>query len=204
MSDAAAAAAVQPASSTRDSQNAVPNQTLPTASELSAFHGYGVAWQQNVTGNCGGLPPNPTTPEILQWAALKWGMNPWLVYAVADLETGWQQWINGSATAGDNGGSHGIMQVPDRSTSSSPNHADPALANSDLAQESTCFNVDYWAARVYYVYNGQIPGQGATAHDVNAAIQSWYSGVSAAQDGGSYASSVCNNIANQSWSSLLN
>jgi len=191
MSDTQAAQNLNPHDpSFNDSANTQANNTRPDPSQLAEFHANGAPWQQNVDGQC---PTGLTTGEVLQWAANKWGLNPSLLYSEASVETGWNQ-----AAAGDcvNGvcGSHGLLQVPD--VASRPNHADNALAGLRLASESTCFNADYYAARLYATYHGEIQGQVTPPGNVAAAIQAWYQGPYGARGPGAYSAKVCGNLNN--------
>ena len=137
----------------------------------------------------GGCPiSNPTTAEAMQWAGLKWGINPLLLYAEATIESGWDQ-----TAIGDQGGSSGLMQVADRGY----NHTYPGFSGygANLARENTCFNVDFYAAIIYGIYTGVIAK--APAGDIGAAIESWYSGYASAADG--YANTIYGYMGNQAW-----
>lgn len=84
--------------SSEPSSEAIPantsfNETLPTASELSAFHSQPL-WQNdtpasdfaNVDGNFTG-----TTDQIIQWGSCKWGLDENAMRAEAWYETNWIQ-----------------------------------------------------------------------------------------------------------------
>lgn len=138
---------------------------------------------------------NPTTAEVLQWAANKWGINPILLYAEATEEGNWDQ-----TSIGDNGTSSGVLQVGDRNTKSDPYHAFPGFtgAGANLARESTCFNADYYASYEWATFNG-LTGF-APANDVGAMIQSWYEGNTTGA--GSYTTLVYGHITSQDWVEL--
>jgi autotransporter family porin len=88
-----------------------------------------------VTGRFAG-----TTDEILQWAALKWGIRTSVARAVAVKESNWDQ-----ATVGDAGASFGLMQVKYTNyTGTYP-----------LSRLSTAFNADLWASEISACYDGR-------------------------------------------------
>jgi hypothetical protein len=171
--------------------------------QLNAFRG---AWTGNsagfiaiinrIDGACQ-LGSNPTTAEVLQWAANKWGMNPILFYAEASQEGDWNNdslgdWntVNGIYI----GTSSGVLQVADRNP---PNHAFPGFvgASSMLARENTCFNADMYGAMVYASYSG-ISGW-SPAGNVDAAIQTWFEGTATLPY--SYTTEVYAHINSQDW-----
>ncbi len=165
--------------------------------QLRAHDGFyaaylGVSWRPEAERIDGACPlAHPTTAEVLQWAANKWGINPLLLYAVATQEGDWDQ-----TNVGDNGTSSGVMQVADRGR----DHAWPGFAGagSMLARENTCFNADFYAARLYSAFHG-LTGE-TPAGDIGAAIQSWYSGTVSAP--GEYTAEVYRYLSNQSWVKL--
>jgi hypothetical protein len=138
---------------------------------------------------------NPTTAEILQWAANKWGISPLLLYAVATQEGDWD-----NTTVGDDGCSGGVCQIADRNTSLRPEHAFAGFAGagSMLARESTCFNADFFAAHTYAAFHG-LTGE-CPAGDIGAAIQTWAVGESKAS--GSYTKLLYSHIDNRLWMSM--
>jgi hypothetical protein len=165
--------------------------------QLSASNGFyaayvGSSFQAEVDRIDGACPlANPTTAEVLQWAANKWGINPLLLYADATDESGWDQ-----TALGDGGLSAGILQVADRNSSARPYHAFPGFdgAGSMLARENTCFNADFFAAWVFASFHGIV---GSPGGDIGAAIESWYSG--SATSAGSYTFSLDSILNNKSW-----
>ena len=159
--------------------------------QLNAVHAaYQYAsWAPEAARIDGACPmANPTTAEVIQWAANKWGINPILMYADATVESGWDQ-----TGVGDQGRSAGLFQIADRGY----NHAYPGFdgAASMLARESSCFNADFWAGRLFSTFHG-ITGQSPNG-DIGAALQSWFEG--SAWSAGSYTSTVYNILGNQSW-----
>jgi len=141
-------------------------------SQLEASDGFyaaysGSSWQPVADRIDGACPiANPTTAEVLQWAANKWGINPLLLYAGAAGESEWDQ-----TAAGDNGTSGGLFMVADRGAY----HAFPGFGGlgSMLARENTCFNADFYAAYIYSAFNGLLTG--VPGGDIGTAIQSWAS-----------------------------
>ena len=189
------------------SANAAANNYFSTvdpahyAAEVVSFHsesGGPGAWG-GVIGRIDGECPlsHPTTAQVLQWAAHKWGISPALMYAEASVEGDWDM-----TNIGDEGGSSGVFQVADR-PANRPDGADHAFpgftgASSMLARESTCFNADYYAGHLYAVYHGLMIGQKTPAGDINAAIQEWYTGWTATAPG-PYSQQVCRVLANHAW-----
>ncbi len=163
--------------------------------QLQAFHsaynyGWGASWKAEVYRVDGACPiANPTTAEVLQWAANKWGINPLLLYADATIESHWDQ-----TGVGDYGGSAGLFQIADRDTSVSPNHAYPGFSGggSMLARESSCFNADFYAAFIYSAFHGLIGG-GAGQNNILGSVQLWDPGVSI------YVPAFNSALLNQSW-----
>jgi hypothetical protein len=163
----------------------------------SAYPDSGMAgWTAEVNRIDGACPmANPTTAEVLQWAANKWGINPLLLYAEATQEGDWDQ-----TTLGDDGTSSGVLQISDRDSSQHPSHAFPGFsgAGSMLARENTCFNADYYAAHLYAVFHGLTretpPG------NIGTAIQCWFVGHVSAP--GPYTAEVYQKLAARSWEKL--
>ena len=171
LSDAAAAALVQPSPELRP-QNTTANFTAPTADQIKAFHDarYLVGGNTGRTGDqvittIGAVSGNfvGTTDEIFQWVSYKWGIPLDVVRAVAQNESNWRMSMLGdSATVPDASlypaysrisatsvyQSLGIMQVKWKADGSLHVGTEP------LRWTSTAFNVDYWAANVRFFYDG--------------------------------------------------
>ncbi|MBV8773009.1 MAG: hypothetical protein JO166_11890 [Deltaproteobacteria bacterium] len=166
--------------------------------QLAAFHATADPWG-GVTARIDGACPlwHPTTAQVLQWAAHKWGINPALLYAEATIEGDWDM-----TSIGDAGGSSGVLQVADRPANrpGGEDHAFPGFAGagSMLARESTCFNADYYAGHLYAVYHGLMVGQKTPPGDINAAIQEWFIGWTATAPG-PYSQKVCTVLARHEW-----
>lgn len=159
------------------------------AAQLAAFHSEAPAWggvTARIDGACP-LGPNPSTAAVITWAADKWGISPQLMFAEATVESGWLQ-----SADGDAGGSHGLFQVADRPANrpGGATHFFPGLENSMLAQESSCFNADYYAGHLYAVYHGLMTGQQTPPGNLTDAIQEWFSGFRSTGSG-SYSAKVC-------------
>jgi hypothetical protein len=134
---------------------------------------------------------NPTTAEVVQWAANKWGINPILLYAEATEEGGWDQ-----NTVGDVGLTAGVLQIADRDSSAQPYHAFAGFAGagSMLARENTCFNADFFAAHLYAAFHG-LTGE-CPAGDIGTAIETWWGPATSA---GGYTALVYQKINTQLW-----
>ena len=201
LSDAQAAAMVRPApDSSTDAANAAANNYYPThqagyAQELAAWRAGAPSWG-GVTAHIDGACPlnHPNTAEIIQWAADKWHINPALMYAEAVVEHGWMQ----GGTRGDSGGSVGLFQVADRVANrpGGSTHFFPGLENSNLAWENSCFNADFYAGRLYAVFNG-LAGATTPAGNLIDAVQAWFQ--HNAMGPGPYSNDVCTALADQSW-----
>jgi hypothetical protein len=168
------------------------------AAELVSFHATADPWG-GVTARIDGECPlsHPTTAEVIQWAAHKWGISPALMYAEATIEGDWDM-----TNIGDAGGSSGIFQVADRPANrpGGADHPFPGFtgAGSMLARESTCFNADYYAGHLYAIYHGLMTGQKTPPGDINAAIQEWFIGWTATAPG-PYSQQVCKVLTHHEW-----
>ena len=173
LSDARAAELVTRLPETRP-ENAAANNYVPTAAELQAFRSskniYGQTpaqwnpWFQYVTGRPG--ITNPSTDDLVQWAARKWGVPaPWM-RAVIVVESSWRQSHMGDRKTlsldwygqypfqaqilgtFDVFQSMGVMQIkwtPDGTASP---------GTEALRWKSTAFNLDYYGAKIRYYYDG--------------------------------------------------
>ncbi|MBW3537051.1 MAG: hypothetical protein KY395_04675 [Actinobacteria bacterium] len=195
LSDADAASRVRRSGWEPRPDNAIQNQTVPTAAQLSTFHSYTGQWgncdhlRQKVTGNFRG-----TTDEIIQWAAWKWGLPEDTVRAAAASESWWRM-----STVGDNGMSFGLMQI--KSVERWHGGTFP------LSRDATAFNADYYAGMVRhyfegcatwlkdYSYNGFTYGAG----DLWGSVGAWYSGDWHSNASHSYVNDVYRNQTNRVW-----
>lgn len=154
-----------------------------------AFWSLGGNWHNLMIRVDGACPmANPTTAEVIQWASHKWGINPLYMFAETSMESGWNQ-----GGIGDNGMSSGLFQIPDRGAT----HAMAGFAGygQNLARENTCFNADLFGAMQLGTYMG-ITGR-APAGNVDAMIESWYTGYSTTGDG--YEQSIIGFMGGQEW-----
>lgn len=111
-----------------------------------------------------------TTDEIIQWAALKWGLDTNTMRAVAVVESWWDM-----RTLGDNGDSFGIYQVR------RPYHC---RGNCAIARHFTAFNADYYGAIIRSYFDGKQTwlrretdnGKPYRAGDLKGSMGAWYSG----------------------------
>jgi hypothetical protein len=166
--------------------------------ELAGFYSAytGSGWQAEADRIDGACPfASPTTAEVMQWAAAKWGINPILLYADANSDGDWDQ-----TAIGDNGTSGGILQVADRGA----NHAWPGFSGtgSMLARENTCFNADFFAGRMWAVFNNgkaaSLTGECSNVLDIGGAIQTWLDG-SATCGVGSWTQELDAIMVNKTW-----
>ncbi len=160
----------------------------------------GSSWydvSQRIDGAC--PLSSPTTAEILQWAAYKWGINPLVLYAEATQEGDWDNTSLGDWSDGI-GTSSGVFQVADRNTADRPHHSFPGFTGggANLARENTCFNADFYAAHLYAAFNG-LTGE-CPAGDIGAAMQAWLVARTAAA--GAYFTEIYQIMVNQKWVQL--
>src|SRR5262249_18382809 len=105
----------------------------------------GNLWQpeiNRVDGAC--LTANPTTAEVLQWAANKWVINPILLYSVATEESSWSQ-----AGVGNNGTSSGLFQLADRVGHTMPSL--DSLKPAKISQERTAVSMPTLCGLVVFI-----------------------------------------------------
>jgi hypothetical protein len=224
MSDAAAAACVTPKPETV-AANAQANAYVPSDSELLAFQtaktDAGTSPEQfewyprYVTGRPG--IANPTTDELIQWAAHKWGIPEDWLRAEYVQESDWRQSMQGdlrtesaswfsqfpafscpSSTQCNE--SLGITQVKWHPDGSEGAGTDP------LRYKSTAFNIDYQASIVRFEYDnpyGKRSSWGDSTYkplDGWLSIGAWFSCYPYNNSGqSSYISSVQSHLAARDW-----
>jgi hypothetical protein len=111
-----------------------------------------------------------TTNEIIQWAALKWGIDTNIMRAVATVESWWQM-----STLGDNGDSFGLYQVR------RPYHC---WGNCRIMRYFTAMNADYYGGIIRSYFDGKQTwlrretdnGKPYRAGDLWGSMGAWYSG----------------------------
>lgn len=174
--------------------------------QLSNFHSawpakdWGVIASGSVDRIDGACPlVNPTTAEVLQWAANKWGINPILMYAETSQEGKWDNTELGDVADGI-GTSSGLMQVSDRNTASNPSHSFPGFTgiSANLARQNSCFNADVYAAHLWATFNGYAPIPG---RNIGWAIETWYEGFNA-KGPGAYTQAIRNHLISADWRNL--
>jgi Bacterial Ig domain len=147
-------------------------------SQLNAVNsGWGTGPMATVMKRVDGMCPiqNPTTAEIIQWAANKWGFNPKYGYTEACDEGDWN-----NTSLGDNGTSSGVFQVADRG--SGHGWGPLVSANSNLARENTCYNADFFFATRWAAFHSAQQGDnlgisGETPpYNMPDAVESWFRG----------------------------
>jgi len=178
LGDAAAAASVRRSPWEPRPQNAEENRVVPTADELAAwrraYEACAWGWSDvhsrhlaRVTGDS--TLADPTTDELIQWTAFKWGIDEDVVRAMAVNESSWDMAMNG-----DDGHSWGITQVKYVAGSACSTHP----GSLPLSRASTAWNLDYWGAYVRTAFDGGTDwlGPGYRGGDVWGSIGAWYSG----------------------------
>jgi hypothetical protein len=193
LSDARAAALVTHEPETRPS-NASANDYVPTTAQLTAFHASTASYmndpyRQYVTGRPG--LAHPSTDDLVQWAAHKWGIpedwiragmlfeSHWYQTALGDLQSVSSSWyslyppqarIAGTLEAYE---SMGVMQVRWRADNSSL-----AAGTEPLRWQSTAFNLDFYGSTLRWMYNGLCPwcGTGYGPGQAWNTIGGWYGG----------------------------
>jgi hypothetical protein len=182
LSDEQAASLVTPGAELKP-ENAVPNNSVPTAAQLAQLS-ISSGWMNPdgqrllglVTGGHRG-----TTDEILQWAAYKWGLDPNLLRAEAVVESHWRQHCIGDI---GNGVSLSILQIKSGSwTGTCPNagactnlNCAAITAPTCLSNNNTAFGADYRA----FVMRACIVGDGlswfANQTPTWAGVKPWVTG----------------------------
>lgn len=175
--------------------NQAPNNFVPTKAQLRAFHAAvnpvdgKTASQENhwyayVTGRPG--LKSPSTDDLIQWVAHKWGIPEDWLRALAAFESLWHQDWNGDlatvparwyklypwrarAASGQVYESMGIAQIrwlPDNSLN---------VGSGALRWMSTAFNLDYMGATIRYYYDGDCHwcGPGYSSGQKWASIGAW-------------------------------
>jgi hypothetical protein len=178
-------------------ENVPANRYVPTAAELRSFYtardseGQPVVrfnpLLRYVTGNSG--LADPSTDELIQWAAHKWGIPEDLMRAQLTVESGmrmtqlgdrrsvgtesWESYPLRARIAGGTGvyESMGIAQVkwlPDGSV---------GAGTEPLRWRSTAFNLDVYAATLRYYYDGRCRwcGPGYRRGEPWQSVGAWFS-----------------------------
>jgi hypothetical protein len=225
MSDSAAAALVTHVSEIRPG-NTTANNYVPTTTQLSAFYAATPGFlndqlRKYVTGRPG--LSNPSTDDLIQWAAHKWGIPEDWVRAQAAWESHWTQAPNGWGYGlGDKAtvtsAVYPMYPVPAQISASSLTvyqsmglmqckwlggiSTDINAGTEPLRWQSTAFNLDYYAHYVRWLYDGYTTGISWIPNIYKGngwqSIGGWYGGGgnAAAQQ---YIASVQNNLANRVW-----
>jgi hypothetical protein len=187
LADAQAAALVTPEPELR-SDNAQTNDYVPSDAELSTFHS-AADGDNPLNGYVDGRDglPSPSTDELIQWAAHKWGIPEDWVRAVMSVESYWHQSAMGDRESVP---SSWYYQYPPqaRIAGTSDVYTSMGIASikwtpgglhegsEPLRWKSTAFNLDYYAAQIRYYYDGDCSwcGSGYSAGQQWASIGAWY------------------------------
>jgi hypothetical protein len=204
LSDVEATSRVRRATWEPRPRNASANAKIPSSSELSRYFTYVADWgtcgnryRNQVTGNHG--LTNPTTDELIQWAAHKWGFDEDIIRGVAVKESYWNQDALGDF---ENGipMSYGLTQVRRNNGGKVGPNWDGSFP---LSRDSTAFNLDVWGASVRQYFEGcaaQIGGPNPRG-DVWSSLGHWFWGWGSITDAGAqdYINAVRSNYTNQVW-----
>jgi hypothetical protein len=236
--DAAAAALVSPEPETRPDnakpytfggrRYAAPNSYVPSKSQISAFVTATLPTGQTntqfnpyykyVDGRDG--MPHPSTDDLIQWAAHKWGIPENWLRAEYVLESYWNQFMLGDATpvsAGTYSHYPAFSRVPGKLAAYQslgitqlrwvPNNS-LHPGTEPLRWVSTAFNVDYQAATVRFFYDNP-DGSRSAWNDASYqpcqkwnSIGGWFSSWPWANRGqAAYVKTVANDLAHRAWTS---
>lgn len=221
-SDAQAAAMVRRSTWEPRPQNATANRTVPTNLALGSHGGVEAVWNDwllpRVSGNFTG-----TTDEIIQWAAIKWGLPDEVLRAQMVSESSWYQGLldaNGQPVSNKGFGDYTTDQ-----TLCAPGYVAPCPLSFGVLQiknasyhpgtfphsrDSTAFNVDYLGAVMRGCYEGwetwlmPYGGPDGTASnyaagDLYGCLGRWYSGAWHTPAAEGYISGVKTNLSAKRW-----
>jgi hypothetical protein len=167
LTDAQAARLVRRSPWEPRSDNGATRDRMPSRTQLRTFRAQSqMPYARWVTGHFTG-----TTDEIIQWAAIKWGLSPDLLRAVAATESWWKM-----STNGDSGDSFGLFQVR------RPYHCRGSVCS--WFAHDAALNADYYGAILRSYYDGAeswlntVSGNGAAyrAGDLWGSVGAWDSG----------------------------
>jgi hypothetical protein len=195
LSDGRAAACVVHRPETR-LENTTYNNYVPTDAQLKAFHSaiddsgspadQDVPTRVYVTGRPG--LSKPSTDDLIQWAAHKWGIPEDWIRADMAVESWWVQtdlgdratvasnWytlypqrarISGTSDVYQSMGISQVKWIPDGSDET---------GTEPLRWKSTAFALDYYAAKIRYYYDGDCGwcGSGYSAGQAWNSVGGWY------------------------------
>jgi hypothetical protein len=215
LSDAQAAALVTHKPEQRP-ENVGANDYVPAPAQLQSFHAAGDSANplNRYVDGLDGLS-NPSTDDLIQWGARKWGIPDDWLRAEYVQESGWHQHFSSDRAKvsaewwalyppeaklpGDEvNESMGITQIKWRPDNSVGPGTEP------LRWLSTAFNIDYQAAAIRYYYDGYCTwcGAGYSAGQQWNSIGAWFSPYPWANSGAqSYIHSVQGYLATKPWTS---
>jgi hypothetical protein len=193
LSDAVAAALVAHRSEIR-AGNAAANAYVPSDAELAGFHAahdsYGEAesyfnpLRRYVTGRS--TLAHPSTDDLIQWAAHKWGIPEDVVRAQMAVESWWHQSAMGDLTSESDPGAFPAFSCPNGGPRCYESlglaqdrwRPDGSLnpGSEPLRWKSTAFNLDLYGANIRFYYDGYAArwGSGMTDRGYGAG-QDWMS-----------------------------
>lgn len=203
--------------------NTTFNNYVPAATELEAFHAKATGWPPvSITRYVDGLDglSSPSTDDLIQWAAAKWGIPADWVRAQIAQESTWHQCLSETRGWGDRttvsetdwnqygtscGGkiagtkeafvSDGLSSVKWIPSISEHPGTEP------LRWKSTAFNLDYYAANIRAYFDGLCSwcGTGYSAGQDWASIGAWFSPTPWKTASEGYVASVQKRLAERDW-----
>lgn len=174
--------------------NTAANRYVPSDAELAAFHAardsYGEAeasfnpLRRYVTGRPS--LADPSTDDLIQWAAHKWGIPEDIVRAQMAIESWWRQSAMGDLTPESDPGAFPAFSCPAGGSSCYESlglaqirwRPDGSLnpGSEPLRWRSTAFNLDVYGANIRFFYDGYAAAWGAGMTDRGyTAGQDWMS-----------------------------
>jgi hypothetical protein len=218
-SDAESAAQVRRSTWEPRPQNTKANRTIPVGLALGNHGGVAPVWNSwllpRVTGRFVG-----TTDEIVQWAAVKWGLPDDLLRAQMVTESHWYQGLTDAA--GRPVPHKGFGDFSNNPSQCAPGYQVPCPTSFGVLQikrasfhpgtyphsrDSTAFNVDYVAAVLRGCFEGwetwlrgsAAAPTGYAAGDLNGCLGRWYAGAWRTAAANRYATTVQQHRAARPW-----
>jgi hypothetical protein len=205
------------------SDNAQANDYVPSDTELAAFRsatsqsGQTPAQYNSLNQYVTGRPglSSPSTDDLIQWTAHKWGIPEDWIRAEMVVESYWHQSQLGDPATVD-GNSYGSYPAQARIAGTSDVYTSMGISQikwspdgsqwpgtEPLRWRSTAFNLDYYGAQIRYYYDGDCGwcGAGYGAGQQWNSIGAWYD-PSPWNNGGaqSYIQKVQSSLSDRTWS----
>ena len=223
LSDSAAAALVTHELETRPG-NVTANDYVPTSAQLQAFYsavksnGETVVQSNPLDAYVTGRPglSNPSTDDLIQWAAHKWGIpedwlraemvveSAWNQSELGDLTTVSSSWYSLYPPQAQASGSQVYQSMGISQIRWAPDGSDSA-GTEPLRWESTAFALDYLGATIRWYYDGDCSwcGSGYSAGQQWNSVGAWYEPYPWGNSGQqSYVQQVQTALTNRTWTQL--